>query len=262
MTATPTALYVPEGDGRFRATALTIGPWDPGLQHAGPPAALLLRAAEQLSGIDPGQTLRLAYDILGPVPVGPVRVAARLARGGRRVELIEAVLDAGDEERPLMRLHAWRMRARDDGFGQALRAPHRPEDGRSETARFFSEEIAYHRSLEWRFVKGSFNAPGPAAVWTRPACALVEGDAITPLEHLLVMSDAASGISHELDWQRFMFVNVDLNLALMRPPSGEWMCMDAVTRLSGTGAGQCFADLYDLDGLVGRSTQALLVDPR
>jgi hypothetical protein len=161
-----------------------------------------------------------------------------------------------------MRLIAWRMRVRDDGLGAPLPAGHGPEEGRVETAGFFSEEIAYHRSLEWRFVKGTFNEPGPAAVWTRPACALVEGEPITPVEHLLVMTDAASGISHELDWQRFMFVNVDLNLALMRPPRGEWMCMDAVTRLSGTGAGQCFAELYDADGLLGRSSQALLVEPR
>src|SRR6476660_10220485 len=66
----PTALYVPTDDG-FLATALTIGPWDPGLQHAGPPAALLLREAERASGVAGGQTVRLAYDIFAPVPVGP-----------------------------------------------------------------------------------------------------------------------------------------------------------------------------------------------
>ena len=55
----PRALYVPTVDG-FEATALTIGPWDPGLQHAGPPAALLLRAVERAGGIDGGQAVRLA----------------------------------------------------------------------------------------------------------------------------------------------------------------------------------------------------------
>ena len=69
----PTALYVPTDDG-FEATALTIGPWDPSSQHAGPPAALMARAVERASGIDGGQTVRLAYDILGPVPVGPMRI--------------------------------------------------------------------------------------------------------------------------------------------------------------------------------------------
>jgi hypothetical protein len=83
----PAALYLPTDDG-YLATALTIGPWDPGLQHAGPPAALLAREAERVSAIDGGQTVRLAYDILAPVPVGPVRVSAQVVRPGRRIELV------------------------------------------------------------------------------------------------------------------------------------------------------------------------------
>ena len=66
----PAALYEPTDDG-YVATALTIGPWDAGLQHAGPPAALLLREVERASGIEGGQTVRLAYDILAPGAGGP-----------------------------------------------------------------------------------------------------------------------------------------------------------------------------------------------
>jgi hypothetical protein len=259
----PTAFYLPT-DGGYRATALTIGPWDPGLQHAGPPAALLAREVEAASGIEAGQTVRLAYDILGPVPVGPVRVRASVVRPGRRVELLEAVLDGGDE-RPLMRLTAWRLRVREDPPGGATPvgvAIPGPEQSRPEVAAFFTQEVAYHRALDWRFAAGSFNAPGPAAAWTRPACALVEGEPITPLQHLLAMTDAASGISAELDWTRASFANVDLTLALHRPPAGEWLGMDARTTLGGLGAAQCFADLYDTAGRIGRSTQSLFVEAR
>src|SRR4051794_41575755 len=97
----PGSLYVPTDDG-WLATALTIGPWDAGLQHAGPPAALLLREAERAGGIAGGQSVRLAYDIFAPVPVGPVRISSSVVRPGRRIELVEAVLTAGGE-RPLMR---------------------------------------------------------------------------------------------------------------------------------------------------------------
>jgi hypothetical protein len=38
--------------------------------------------------------------------------------------------------------------------------------------------------------------------------------------------------------------------------------VDAVTHLGGTGAAQCFADLHDADGLLGRSAHALFVEPR
>jgi hypothetical protein len=262
----PAALYVPDGEG-YRATALTIGPWDSHLQHAGPPAALLLREAERVSGIDGGQTVRLAFDIFAPVPVGPVRLRAEIVRPGRRIELVEAVLDAGD--RPLMRLSAWRMRVRNDDplvsdavQGEPLRMPAGPEDSRPEQARFFSEDIAYHRALEWRFPAGSFNAAGPAAAWTRPTCVLVEGEPMTPLQHLLVMTDAASGISAALDWTSATFANVELTVSLLRPPRGEWVGMDAATFLGGTGAAQCFAALFDAEGMVGRSAHALFVEPR
>jgi hypothetical protein len=259
----PAALYEPTDDG-YVATALTIGPWDPGLQHAGPPAALLLREAERASGIDGGQTVRMAYDIFAPVPVGPVRVATSVVRPGRRIELVETVL-SGVEDRPLMRLSAWRMRTRENGeVSEGLPHPAAtgPEESRPEDAAFFTEEIAYHRALEWRFASGSFNAPGPASAWTSARCELVAGEPMTPLQHLLVMTDAASGISAALDWTSATFANVDLLVSLHRPPRGEWLGMDAATVFGGTGAAQCNAVLFDADGPIGRSAQSLFVEPR
>jgi Thioesterase-like superfamily len=259
----PTALYEPTDDG-YLATALTIGPWDPALQHAGPPAALLLREAEAASAIEGGQTVRMAYDIFAPVPVGPVAVRTSVVRPGRRIELVEAVLN-GSDDRPLMRLSTWRMRTRTDG-SVTTDLPHpaaaTPEESRSEDAAFFTEEIAYHRALEWRFPTGSFNSPGPASAWTRPLCELVAGEPMTPLQHLLVMTDAASGISAELDWTRATFANVDLLVSLHRPPTGDWLGMDARTVFGGTGAAQCSAVLFDTDGAIGRSAQSLFVEPR
>ena len=90
----------------------------------------------------------------------------------------------------------------------------------------------------------------------------VEGQPMTPLEHLLVMTDAASGISAALDWDTTSFANVDLSLALHRAPQGAWLGMDARTVLGHTGAAQCYAVLFDETGAIGRSTHALFVEPR
>jgi hypothetical protein len=184
------------------------------------------------------------------------------------VELVEAVV-TGTDDRPLMRLSAWRMRVREDPAADTQAADARPhpavagpEESRAEDAAFFTEEIAYHRALEWRFASGSFNSPGPASAWTTPRCELVAGEKMTPLQHLLVMTDAASGISTALDWNRATFANIDLMVALHRPPRGEWLGMDAVTVLGGTGVAQCTAVLFDVDGAIGRSTQSLFVEPR
>src|SRR5690348_1928041 len=91
----PASFYEPDGDG-FIATEATRGPWDPGAQHAGPPAALIGREIERLGdgrmgGGEgaPAQVGRITYEILRAVPIGRVQVKAEVIRPGRRVELVE-----------------------------------------------------------------------------------------------------------------------------------------------------------------------------
>ena len=264
MTQLPPALYEP-ADGAFRPTGLTRGPWNPEYQHAGPPAALLAHVAERAGSIRPAQAARLSFDILRPVPIVPLTVRTRMLKPGRRVELVEAELAAAGGEEPLMRATVWRIRA------EAVEAPAvepergpppGPEHGHEGSFGFWPDEVSYHRALDWRFVDGAFDAPGPATVWTRMRVPLVLGEEPTPLERLLVMADAASGVSSVLDWDEWTFVNVDLGVHLSRPPAGEWMAMAAETRVGGEGAAICRSELFDASGLVGLSTQSLLVAPR
>ena len=272
----PDCLYEPERSGDeasgqgsgdlFVPTGLTRGPWDRRFQHAGPPAALLARAVEQAAALEPGQPARLAYDILRPVPLAPHRITTRTLRPGRNVEQIEATLaDAasGDE---LMRLNAWRLRTEEltlpDGMGEPDPPPPLPATGHISLPKFWTEPVAYHAALDWRFVDGDFDAPGPATCWTRLRRPLVRGEEASPLERMLVMADAASGISHVLDWQQWVFINVELGIHLERPPEGEWMAMEATTRLGPSGAGLCTSVLSDERGRVGVSTQTLRVAPQ
>jgi hypothetical protein len=262
LTDLPAALYERTADGRLAATGLTRGPWSPDHQHAGPPAALLGRAIEQASGIEDGQTTRLSYDILAPVPIAPLRLTARVLRPGRRVEQLEAEL-LGDEERVLMRATAWRMQ-RSDTTEQSVGhvdPPPGPETGEPGNFPFWMDDIAYRDALEWSFVEGQFDVPGPATVWGRVRVPLIAGEEITPLERLLVLADAASGVSAALDWKTWSFVNVDLGVHLSRPPAGEWMAVDARTVIGPTGTGLCTSRLFDSGGAVGVTTQSLLVTP-
>jgi hypothetical protein len=259
----PPALYEPAGDGRYTATALTRGPWNPEHQHAGPPAALLAREVERASAIASGQTARLTYDILAPVPVATVEVSARVLRPGRRVEQIEATLNADGQ--PCMRATAWRMRT--DELPEVATPdppPPPPESGRDEALDAWPgpDDVAWRDALEWRWIEGKFAEPGPAVVWSRLKYPLLDSEATTPLERLLVMADAASGVSAMLDWHQWLFINVDLGIHLQRPPHGEWMAMDAQTRIGDTGAGLTTSVLYDGLGRVGVTTQSLLVAPR
>jgi hypothetical protein len=244
---------------------LTRGPWDANSQHAGPPAALLGHAMEQLEtpGGEPMRIGRVTYEILKPVPIAPLRVEARIERDGRRVQMVSASLLAGDVE--VIRARAWRLREQAVDFPEGLLPgppPHRPADG--VPGEFFptGEEVGYHSAVEYRFIAGSFVEPGPATVWMRSRVPLIAGEEISPLSRVLVVADSGNGVSATLDWRRFLFINVDLSVHLHRLPAGEWVCLDAVTLPQPDGVGLADTQLLDERGPIGRAAQTLLVAAR
>lgn len=258
------AFYEREGDF-FRATELTRGPWDPGAQHAGPPAALLGYALEGLPDAPEFQVGRITFEILRSVPIAPVRVEARVVRPGRRVQMLEAELSDAEGE-ALMRSRAWRIRRDEvDVPPDALVAtepPPAPEQ--AESGDFFptGQEHGYHSAMEIRFVSGDFLEPGPATVWLRMRQPLVAGEEPSPLQRTLVVADVGNGVSASLDFRRFLFINVDLTVQLERMPTGEWIGIDAVTRPQPSGVGSSDSVLFDREGRIGRALQTLLISER
>jgi Thioesterase-like superfamily len=260
----PDAFYEPDGD-RYCATELTRGPWDPGAQHAGPPAALLGREIERLPDADEFQVGRVTCEILRSVPIAPVTVSARVLRPGRRVQLVEAELRDESGE-PLMRASAWRIRtAAVEIAPEAMPAavpPPGPEQGSE--VEFFptGEELGYQSAMEIRFVRGGFVEPGPALVWLRMRQPLVVGEEPTPLQRVLVTADVGNGVSASLDYRRYLFINVDLTVHLERMPAGEWVCVDAQTLPQPNGVGTAESVLSDESGRIGRALQTLLIAQR
>jgi hypothetical protein len=258
------AFYERDGD-LFRATELTRGPWDPGAQHAGPPAALLGYALEGLPDADQFQVGRITFEILRSVPIAPVRVQARVARPGRRVQMLEAELSDAEGE-VLVRARAWRIRTAEVELpAEAIvagDAPSPPED--ASQAAFFptGQEHGYHSAMEVRFLSGEFLEPGPAVVWLRMRQPLVAGEEPTPLQRTLVVADVGNGVSAALDFRRFLFINVDLTVQLERMPEGEWICIDAVTLPQRNGVGTAESVLFDRQGRIGRGLQTLLISER
>src|ERR1700712_5317658 len=98
-----TSFYEPLGGDRFASTPATAGPWSEQAQHGGPPAALLGRALERLEEGTPRVLGRFTMDLLGPVPVAPLSVAATVLRPGRTVSLRQAEL-SDESGRGLARL--------------------------------------------------------------------------------------------------------------------------------------------------------------
>jgi hypothetical protein len=263
MRRVPAAFYEPDGD-RFVATELTRGPWDPGAQHAGPPAALLGRAIERLPEADEFQVGRVTCEILGSVPIAPLFVSARVVRPGRRVQLVEAELSDG--KRTLMRASAWRIRTAPVEIPPEAMAPAEPPPGpeQGSEVEFFptGQELGYHTAMECRFVEGGFVEAGPAIVWLRMRQPLVAGEAPTPLQRVLVAADVGNGVSASLDYQRYLFINVDITVHLERMPAGEWVCVDAQTLPQPSGNGTAESVLADESGRIGRALQTLLIAQR
>jgi Acyl-CoA thioesterase C-terminal domain/Acyl-CoA thioesterase N-terminal domain len=253
------AFYSLEGGDRATPSELTRGPWAPDAQHAGPPAALLARALEHCEPRDHARIGRVTVEILSPVPILPLRVSARVARPGRSVELLEASLEGPAGE--VMRARGWRLAEADIGADWE-RAEPPPGRKRAEALDFFptSQGVGWHTAMDIVFARGRFLEPGPATVWMRPRVPLVEGEPTSPLQRVMLAADGGNGVSAPLDWSRFIFINTDLTVHLVRPPRGEWVCLDSVTHVDGMGMTD--TALWDDDGRIGRAAQTLLVRAR
>jgi Acyl-CoA thioesterase C-terminal domain/Acyl-CoA thioesterase N-terminal domain len=280
------SFYIPAGQDAWLATSHTTGPWDARAQHGGPPSALLGRAIQRCKPRGDMIIARFTCEILGAIPVGEIRVRARLARPGRSVELLEAVASA--DGRDVARATAWRV-LRTDGPQVALRSvppalleepsappggipqapggtpqapPGEAPPGEMPPAPASGWVDGYLSAIEWRPVRGHFTEPGPATVWARMRYPLVPGEETGPLERVLAIADSGNGVSSELDLRQWRFINPELTVHLHREAVGEWICLDARTAISTGGAGLATSVLSDADGPVGVGAQSLLIAPR
>ena len=256
------AFYVPDAD-RFVSTEWTRGPWDPRYQHAGPPAALLGRAIEALEPAGEFMVARITIEVLRSIPLSPLAVEARLARPGKRVQLAEATLS--DEDGDIAVARAWRIRRGDTSAEQSAVEPatFAGPDAVAPTAEFDPwGGPSYFSATEWRVAAGDFLSPGPATVWMRMNGALVDGEQPSPLTRVLVAADSGNGVSMELSLQTHVFINTELSVHIFREPAGEWVCLDARTRIGPVGSGLATSTLFDNNGRFGVANQALLVRER
>jgi hypothetical protein len=258
---------------RFQAGPAATGPWSADLLHGGPPSALGVRACEQVARSEGGRdlaALRASVDFLGPVPVGELLVRARVVRGGRRIMLAEAALDAAG--RTVVVVRTWLLRTTPEGaptparkiaeetahpIGRPPEARH-PGPGACPPA-MTDWAFPYARAMEWRHVAGDPGGPGDAAAWARPRIPLITGETPSGLQRAVLVADSGNGISAALDWDRWSFVNVDLTVHLSRSIRGEWVLLDARTRYEPEGTGLATSVLHDVDGVVGTGAQTLLI---
>jgi Thioesterase-like superfamily len=264
------SIFIPAGDGRFEPTEHARGPWDPRALHGGAPAALIARAFERM---EPGAQLpiaRLGFELLKPIPLAPLTLTTRFVRTGRRVQELAAELSAdlgtGAEE-PICRASALRLQPVPGGLPGSGQEPPAampgPEHGEA-------VQYALNRAAGTSFATSGMemswlNDPwgqGPGKVWMRLRHPLLPDEPPTPLVRAVATADFGNGVSAELPFEDYLFINADLTIHLWRSPRGEWIGLDAQTLLQGGGMGVAESVLHDEHGAVGRAFQTLVVQSR
>lgn len=261
------SFYEPAGPpGSYLATSATVGPWSAAAQHGGPPSALAARALERHQPDRRQRLARVAVDILRPVPVGKVSIRTRMVRPGRRVALLEAVMESAGQE--VLHARGWRIeRPAGDVPEVADGGPPEPvpSAGVGWPPQIFKpDQHGYLAAIEWRFLPREPGEPAGAgrAAWTRPRVPLLPNEDSSPMSRVLLVADSGSGVGAALPASRYLFINVDLTVVLQRDPAGEWLLLESSTAISSDGAGLAMTRLSDRVGACGRGWQTLLVAPR
>ncbi len=294
MTELPAAYYLPLGDGHFEPTEATTSPWDTQAQHGGPPTALLAGCLDDAFGRPDLRVARISMDFLGPVPRTPSRVQTELLRPGRRTQLSEASLWAGDRRVAVARV--WhlatgpgpRANETDPALGNSVPGPAEadasggpgptgdagvPEDEPvlpaglpgPQPQTFFDgvKDWGYGEATEWRTVSGGYTGrTGAADVWTRVRIPLVAGRLLNGLARFAIVADSANGLSAPLSFTEWLFIPPGVTMHLHRYPAGEWVRLTASSDPGRHGIGLTEGKLSDAVGRCGTVTQPLLVAPR
>lgn len=260
-----------DGD-RVQPTELSRGPWSPHALHGGPVAAYVAHAAEEtLATTDaPAHTpVRLTLDLERPVPLATLTVRAEIVRPGRKVQVAEVALHDEDDNR-LVRATVVAIRRTELDLPAER---HAPADA-SPPGRAAAEDVpmwepmdatvAFHKdAVEHRFVGGGgMIQPGPATDWIRLRVPVVPDHPPSPFQRTVAAADFTNGVSGVLPVDAWTFINPDLTVTVHRLPVGEWVCLDAATRIDPSGTGTAEATLFDERGRLGRCVQTLVVERR
>jgi hypothetical protein len=259
------SIFTRTPDGLFEPTEHAAGPWDPRALHGGAPAALIAREFELT---EPGADMpiaRLQFEFLKPIPFAQLAIETEIVRSGRRVQELAAELRAGDQL--ICRAGAVRTRPVPAGLPSTGPTPSAslpgPERG-SVTPFSLSGDTGASLAttgMEMSWLEDSW-APGPGKVWMRLRQAILPGEQPGPLVRLVATADFGNGVSSELPFHEYLFVNADLAIHLWQRPRGEWIGLDSRTFLHEGGLGTTESVLHDTGGPVGRAFQTLVVEPR
>jgi hypothetical protein len=250
-------------DGNEAVTSpYAAGPWDPGMQHGSPPAALVVWAAERIATPVPMRVARVTVDLMRPVPVAPLTIESEVVREGRKIQLCAVRLLANGVVvvgATVLKIKLQADELPPEAAIEPVELPG-PDQSRVEHVDFSSSPFVTGMSL--RAARGNFGVPGPGAIWYRVDRPIVRGAPVSQAMRAMAAADFCNGTSSVLDFRQWTFLNADLTVNFSRQPEGEWILLDAESWIGPDGAGLAMARLADHRGYFGRAIQSLVIENR
>jgi hypothetical protein len=260
------ALYIRDGDA-FVGTAYTQGAWGHGGQAGGAVLALLGHVLEDVPTLTAMSLTRLTVDIVRPVPVGQrLKVATDVLREGKKIQVVDLILSAGDEV--TTRARALRIRDRDvagledlpistSDLNPSASVP-RPEelngvDHLPSIPAFLKHGCELRRTLE--------PVDGIHVVWCRLRIPVVAGEPLHAASRAAAPLDLVNMMGVRLDKRRVTSINPDVTGHLCRGPVGEWVALTGHTYYShGVAHGVSMAVMSDQAGVFGVTSTSQILE--
>ena len=247
----------------FESTKYTASNWDSTIQHGSPPLALMTKLVEEQAAGSGQRVGRLLLDILGAIPVAPVRVRSWVQRPGSRISMHNAEMSAQRPDgswRSVATLSAWLLAPSDTAAVASDRYPPIAEGEPEAASHSWQGAPGYLESISWRGQREDDN--GASVAWMSPLFPLVDDEPVTDVQRLALVVDSANGVGASLDPDRYVFMNTDTALHLHRLPRGNDFAVRARGSIGPDGIGVTTAEIFDRDGFIGTTAQTLLVQRR
>ncbi|WP_120634304.1 thioesterase family protein [Ruegeria sp. EL01] len=249
-------------DGAFIGNDPVRGPWSADHCHAGPVTGLIARAAETEVGPEKMLT-RLTVDLLRPLPLAGLRVAAETTRHTKTLATTRVTVHDLDDTlcctATTMHLVRKDLSSVPSAASEKLSISD-TVDGPFPIGQMRHDLPGFAHFVDVVYPKGGNQGPGPKTIWMR-APPLLDGEIQSPIQSICPLADCGNGISWNVPPTEMGFMNTDLTLHIHREPVSDWLASDSVSHWQSSGIGMSQSVLYDTQGPVGTALQTLVLFP-
>ncbi len=249
-------------DGAFIGNDAARGPWSADHCHAGPVAGLIVRAAETEVGQEK-MLARLTVDLLRPLPLAGLRVAAETTRHTRTLATTRVTVHDLDDA---LCATATTMHLVRKDLGDVPNAPVAGPsvddvvDGPFPIREMRHDLPGFAHYSDIAYPRGGNQQAGPKTVWMRTP-RLLQDEQQSPIQSLCPIADCGNGISWNAPVSEMGFMNTDLSVHIHREPVSDWLASESVSYWQPSGIGMSQSVLHDTQGPFGTALQTLVLFP-